>query len=347
MIERYASGLSEDKYKSVNSPVKNNTTLSDRGLNTGIPKPNIVRIEVLDGSARMRYLGGLQKIGDSFKTKIQNTTSKEDRIFFGFLKSDSNIELGFTNTWTDIAGAGNILGSIKASQKTARLGNTIQNIGDVVNKLTGMSVSSTGSSTLKQFANTDIKDFNVSCGWYLPEQLQLCNKSLRVLSRMMYPRQGTGSEVNDVSKQYDESIQEENKQNDNKNSSTVSAGDPGNSTFSKIANVVINNGQGVVQWLGGNITLDPLPVRVSIGQYVDIEPLLIESVRITMSKETFISESGRHLPLFCSVNISFKFWLRPRPELEFMSLFGTEMFGKYNQDPLILNKKTSGAGGSW
>lgn len=78
---------------------------------------------------------------------------------------------------------------------------------------------------------------------------------------------------------------------------------------------------------GRNLTFDPVPVRCSVGQYVDLEPLVITKLTIEFSNDTFINEDGRHLPLFCSVSISMDFWLIPAPKLQFMSLLGTEMFG--------------------
>jgi len=78
---------------------------------------------------------------------------------------------------------------------------------------------------------------------------------------------------------------------------------------------------------GKNLTFDPLPVRVSVGQYVDIEPLVITEARTEFSSETFISSNGRHLPIFCTVTIDFDFWMMPAPNAEFLSILGEEMFG--------------------
>lgn len=83
----------------------------------------------------------------------------------------------------------------------------------------------------------------------------------------------------------------------------------------------------VADIFGRNLTFDPVPVRCSVGQYVDLEPLVITKLGIEFSNDTFINEDGRHLPLFCSVSITMDFWLIPAPKLQFMSLLGTEMFG--------------------
>jgi len=79
---------------------------------------------------------------------------------------------------------------------------------------------------------------------------------------------------------------------------------------------------------GRNLTFDPLPVRVNIGQYVDAEPLVIDGFDVSFSKETFVSKTGRHIPITCSVQIKLSFWLRPSPKLGFMSILGEEMYGE-------------------
>jgi hypothetical protein len=83
----------------------------------------------------------------------------------------------------------------------------------------------------------------------------------------------------------------------------------------------------VSDFFGRNLTFDPVPVRCSIGHYIDIEPLVITKLGIEFSDNTFINSDGRHLPIFCSVSITFDFWLVPAPKLQFLSLLGNEMFG--------------------
>ena len=61
-----------------NERLKNAQTLRNRGLSSGIPKPNIVRIELLDGIARQRYLGGLQRSGDSLRTNLYDNLTENN-----------------------------------------------------------------------------------------------------------------------------------------------------------------------------------------------------------------------------------------------------------------------------
>lgn len=87
----------------------------------------------------------------------------------------------------------------------------------------------------------------------------------------------------------------------------------------------------ISDFFGRNLTFDPLPVRCSIGQYIDIEPLVITKLGIEFSNDTFINSDGRHLPIFCTVSLTFDFWLNPAPKLQFLSLLGNEMFGASNK----------------
>ena len=63
--------------------------LAARKLRTVVPKPNIVRIEALDGDARSRYLGGISRWADrQIRNKVYDTVKKaEDSVFYGFIKN--------------------------------------------------------------------------------------------------------------------------------------------------------------------------------------------------------------------------------------------------------------------
>lgn len=80
---------------------------------------------------------------------------------------------------------------------------------------------------------------------------------------------------------------------------------------------------------GGEITANPLPVRVTIGHYMDLEPMVIDNVKITMSKEQFISPDGTHLPILVTADVSLSYWMQPGPTKDFISLLGNEMFEQY------------------
>jgi hypothetical protein len=64
-----------------------------------------------------------------------------------------------------------------------------------------------------------------------------------------------------------------------------------------------------------------------VGNYIDLEPLVIDDVSVSFSKENFRADDGYDYPLTVDVTIAFSFWLTPAPKLEFMKFLGQEMFG--------------------
>jgi hypothetical protein len=333
-----------------------------RNLSTGIPKPNIVRIEVLDGNARQRYLGTLQIKGDKLKQNLYDKIAgRGDSVFFGFMRHVSDQTFGIDATWTTTGGSGNILTGMKKMVAGATGGiiteGEMDTVSNMMRSLTGLSAQSTGSSSLQQFSDIKLSNFSIDCGWYLPEQFNLCAKSLKVLTRMIYPRQVdekkfaemVGPIVVDQVKQgaqiiketgksalimgkaligLDEGPSQEKPASPEVNTNvTTHVNQEITKTVAKAVNVGAEAFNKFNDFFGRNLTFDPLPVRLTIGQYVDIEPLVIDNIKIGFSKETFVSDSGRHIPITCNVSIQFQFWLKPAPKLEFMALLGQEMFG--------------------
>jgi hypothetical protein len=86
-------------------------------------------------------------------------------------------------------------------------------------------------------------------------------------------------------------------------------------------------------YFGGEITANPLPVRVSIGHYLDLEPMVIESVKFMASNEQFISKDGTHLPIFITAEVQVSYWMQPGPTKDFISILGNEVFGQFVKYP--------------
>ena len=314
-----------------------------RGLQESIPKPNIVRIELLDGNSRGRYLGTLQKISDKVRAPIyQKIANDKDGVFFGFLRNKTIQSYGLSSNWERKGTGGGILGTIKAqvdkAPKNSRISKAIgaiDMVSDIARDLTGINAKFTGSSSMKRYTGSGLANgFSVDCGWYLPEQFLLCVRSLRILHKMIYP-----IKVNDAA--IIQNITEAVKEYADKKTSKLK----GNIVGDIVANLMnattyIAKGDAeaaiaaivlVNRFFGRELTFDPLPVRLCIGQYMDIEPLVMTNMKIDFSKETYINKEGRHVPLTCSVNIQFKFWMNPAPDLNFLSLLGHEMFGNTNE----------------
>lgn len=101
-------------------------------------------------------------------------------------------------------------------------------------------------------------------------------------------------------------------------------------------------------FFGGNITVNPFPVRVTMGHILDIEPVVIEQVTFHASKEQFISEDGTHIPLYITADIKFGMWMIPDPKKGFIRWMGDDVFnsGRYLRSAKADKKQgTSGSGG--
>jgi hypothetical protein len=89
-----------------------------------------------------------------------------------------------------------------------------------------------------------------------------------------------------------------------------------NSAMSYVRNMF---GQRLAKW--------PTPVKLTIGQYVHVRPLVITNVDIKASPTMFVSPTGRHMPTWVSANIAFNFWMTPKTTENWLEYFGTQMFG--------------------
>lgn len=345
--------------------------LEARGLRTKVPKPNILRIEVLDGKARERYLGSLQKFADREikQTLYDNFVPATETVFYGFIKNQGNQGVSVTTRWGGEGGTGGLLGDIRASIDKAASGgsflgnvagvasnaiNAGENIENAVKAVTGLDANLTGSASLKRVSGVEVGSFEVSCGWYLPEQLNLAIASLRILTRMAYPRQiadqaiekfigdAARATVNKAEQEIDKFFTGANNVPPSQTDATQENLEATEGGIAGVVGGLAEAGVGAYNAfnsiVGRNLTLDPLPVRVSIGQYIDIEPMVITDIKIEFSKEQWVAPNKRHLPIFCEVSISVSSWLNPAPELEFMQLLGTEMFGLDAHQKAIINQ---------
>jgi hypothetical protein len=99
----------------------------------------------------------------------------------------------------------------------------------------------------------------------------------------------------------------------------------------------------VNSFFGGNLTVNPFPVRLTMGHILDIEPVVIDSVTFHSSKEQFISEDGTHIPLYITADIRFSMWMTPDPKKGFIRWMGDDVF---NSGRYLKNAKTSGTAGT-
>lgn len=103
-----------------------------------------------------------------------------------------------------------------------------------------------------------------------------------------------------------------------------------------VMKMVANGGMDIMlkvnSFFGGNITVNPFPVRLTMGHILDIEPVVIENVTFHSSKEQFISDDGTHIPLYITADIKFGMWMTPDPKKGFIRWMGDDIFngGRYS-----------------
>lgn len=104
-------------------------------------------------------------------------------------------------------------------------------------------------------------------------------------------------------------------------------------------------------FFGGNLTMNPFPVRLTMGHILDIEPVVITDVQFSSSKEQFITEDGTHVPLWITATIGFDMWMIPDPKKGFIRWMGDDVFngGSYPSSAKVGKNsggKNSGTSGS-
>lgn len=379
-----------------------------KNMSKRLPKPNVCRIEVLDGAARRAYMGGIQKSIDAFRETMLDAISKDSGYdmyepFYGILNADtgngpsidvsaswqppSGNKSGFARMSTLLTGGGGnagLLGAIPgvgatiSSAANTALG-AIEGVAQMGMELSGVNNQCTGSMTIKKFSGATIgASLPLKFQWYLPEQEDMCRLSIKRLIMMTYVRpmdmrgydivnaminglMSAGGQLADGAKDLMKKLSDSNyskadepAKTPDANQTTASNGGggykDGNSTASnsssasesgawktikESAKIVVGSGVDIYNSLntffGGEIVANPLPVRVSIGHYLDLEPMVIDKVKISTSNEQFISADGTHLPVFVNADVTVSYWMQPGPTKDFISILGNEVFGQFVQ----------------
>lgn len=364
-------------------------------MSKDLPKPNVCRIEVMDGEARRAYMGGMSKTLDTFReTMYENLTSNYDLYepFYGILNTESKagpsfeVKAGWTqpkndnksgfarmNTILTDNGKSGLIGALSGNVagKVNSVLSGIENVAQLGMDLSGVNNNCTGSMTIKKFTGATINaTLPLKFQWYLPEQEAMCRQSLKRLIMMTYVRPMDMSGYEIVNKTIEALINAGGTLADETKSmvSDLITGEyrgsgftPTNSTSSyKDGNATSSNSKetsegGIIEkgveimkrvtglgvgaynslntFFGGEITANPLPVRVSIGHYLDLEPMVIDSVKIYSSTEQFVSADGTHLPIFMNADVTVSYWMQPGPTKDFISVLGNEVFGQFVEYP--------------
>ena len=274
--------------------------------------------------------------------------------------------------------AGKIIGAAeKIGEYSKKLANTA-----------GLNTESTGACTMRDFKSATFDfSKTVKCKWYMPEQEYMARLSISRLLTLTFLR-SANMDDKDVLGKLTSAISEltSSQEWENTMSSISSIGNGASEMIGDISNAVsgtwglnekaeaaknalapsedtkslagdvmkqiVNGGTDILMkvnsFFGGNITVNPFPVRVTIGHILDIEPVVIEKVTFHASKEQFISEDGTHIPLYITADIQFGMWMTPDPKKGFIRWMGDDVFnsGRYLRSAKADKKQgTSGSGG--
>ena len=249
--------------------------------------------------------------------------------------------------------------AMKATEMATNLGKgasaLINGTGELMSTLAGINSGIVGQNTIKRVKDISMESFQVVCSWYLPEQYALYCKGIRSLFRMAYPNEvdlgdactkdlaqtlmigldlddkdATGAEVDDAAS---DQFWNQTWKGEKGGLKTLGGMFAAGSNLlvrgaTSAVSEVIDIGQLIATKFGATFSIDPNPVRVSLGQSWDLEPLVITSLSIKPSKETFIEPTTHaHLPITIDITIGLDYWLTPRAGQENMSIAGQEIFG--------------------
>ena len=367
-----------------------------------LPKPNVCRIEVMDGAARRSYMGGFQGTLDCFREQMIDAMASRKydlyEPFYGILdnassgsgpsfevkanwRQKSGNKSGFAKMSSIITGSGGksgLLGRIPflsgANDVVNGVFNTVEQVATAGMQLAGVNNNCTGSMTIKDFAGATIDStLPLKFQWYMPEQEAMCRMSLKRLVMMAYVRPmdlegydivnamidgilSAGANIQPIFDQIKNGVIDlpqfvvdqavggnAAQQNAEARAASYKEGKNSNgnqSSNDSVWNKVVGGSKGLLatgvdvynsinSFFGGEITANPLPVRVSIGHYLDLEPMVINSVKIYSSTEQYISSDGTHLPIFMNADVNVSYWMQPGPTKDFISILGNEVFEQF------------------
>lgn len=319
-----------------------------------LPLPNVVRIEVLSPLAKARYLGQFHSMMEGFRQQLANAIMTPDATqpFYGFFDPEANGDIGFdinANWEQDSSGLLNsmankmskvpVVGSLAG--KAAGVLSSVSNVANTLVSSMGMDNTSTGSCTMKSFSKASFA-FNksIKCSWYMPEQEAQARVSITRLMKMAYVRNFDLNSRTDYSKKIAEAFRAMTQQIESFNAPEDSASGVAGGILSDMAHLaagvtesfggsidkVISGAIGINEFFGGSLTVAPMPLRLTLGHILDIEPVVITGIKISGSKEQFMTTDGTNIPLFVNADISFDMWMIPDPNKGFVRWLGDDVF---------------------
>lgn len=319
-----------------------------------LPLPNVVRIEVLSPLAKARYLGQFHSMMEGFRQQLANSIMTPDATqpFYGFFDPEANGDIGFdinANWEQDSSGLLNSMANKMSNlpvvgRLAGKAAGAIAKVSNVANTLVttmGMDNTSTGSCTMKSFSKASFA-FNksIKCSWYMPEQEAQARVSITRLMKMAYVRNFDLNSRSDYSKKIAEAFRAMTQQMESFNMPEDSASGFAGGVMSDMAHLaagvtesfggsidtLISGAIGINEFFGGSLTVAPMPLRLTLGHILDIEPVVITGIKVSGSKEQFMTTDGTNIPLFVNADINFDMWMIPDPNKGFVRWLGDDVF---------------------
>lgn len=319
-----------------------------------LPLPNVVRIEVLSPLAKARYLGQFHSMMEGFRQQLANSIMTPDATqpFYGFFDPEANGDIGFdinANWEQDSSGLLNSMATKmsklpivgRLAGKAAGALSSMTDISNTLVKSMGMDNSSTGSCTMKSFSKASFA-FNktIKCSWYMPEQEAQARVSITRLMKMAYVRNFDLNSRSDYSKKIAEAFRAMTQQIESFNMPEDSASGFAGGVLSDLAHLaagatetfggsidtLVSGAIGINEFFGGSLTIAPMPLRLTLGHILDIEPVVITGINVSGSKEQFMTTDGTNIPLFVNADIAFDMWMIPDPNKGFIRWLGDDVF---------------------
>ena len=345
-----------------------------------LPLPNVVRIEVLSPEAKARYMGKFHSMMEGFRQSLTESVMPPDanKPFYAFFDPKENGDIGFdmNATWNQSQNTGinGIVNTLKNGPgiigKAANIAGKGVSLAGHIGKAMGLDNTSTGSCTMKEFDKATFQfNKNITCRWYMPEQENMARLSISRLLKMAYVRNFDSKSRNNYAKKISEAFSAIKGQLTSFNDAEGSVGSGVNAVFEfgadvmssatnlmgGVIDVAVNTSIGLNEFFGGSLTTNPMPVRLTLGHILDIEPLVITSVQIRGSKEQFMTTDGSNIPLFVTANIGFDMWMIPDPNKGYVQWLGDDVFnsgyasgttnkGDANDNPGIMLDSTPASG---
>jgi hypothetical protein len=291
---------------------------------------------------------------EGFRQQLANSIMTPDATqpFYGFFDPEANGDIGFdinANWEQDSSGLLNSMATKmsklpivgRLAGKAAGALSSMTDISNTLVKSMGMDNSSTGSCTMKSFSKASFA-FNktIKCSWYMPEQEAQARVSITRLMKMAYVRNFDLNSRSDYSKKIAEAFRAMTQQIESFNMPEDSASGFAGGVLSDLAHLaagatetfggsidtLVSGAIGINEFFGGSLTIAPMPLRLTLGHILDIEPVVITGIKVSGSKEQFMTTDGTNIPLFVNADIAFDMWMIPDPNKGFVRWLGDDVF---------------------